>query len=68
MFYGVRQTGKTEGTTRTVGRKAGDSRKIDMVLTPKAGVDAGTYTITVETLQQGSSDVKGTISYTMVVE
>ena len=54
VFYGVRQTGTgtTVGDTRTVGFNAGESRKIDLTLTPKANIAPGTYTVTIQPKQQ----------------
>lgn len=73
VFYGVRQTGTgtTLGTTRTVGFNAGDSRKIDLALTPLENLAAGTYTITVQPKQQ-TNETSGTnlgnaITYTIVI-
>lgn len=69
VFYGVKQTGKAEaGATRTVGFEAGESRIIDMVLTPKSNLAAGTYTVMVELLQQGKSGVIGTITYQFTID
>ncbi len=54
VFYGVRQTGKTtaEGMTRTTGFKANTARKVDVEMTPLAGLAAGTYTVTFQAKQQ----------------
>lgn len=65
VFYGLIQNA-TDGT-KTVGFSAGDSRTVYMTLTPKTDLATGTYTVIVETLQQGSDDVKGTITYTFTV-
>ena len=65
VFYGLTQSA-TDGT-KTVGFVAGDSRTVNMRLTPKVDLVPGTYTLTVETLQQGSADIKGTINYTFEV-
>ena len=66
VFYGVIQK-KVYGT-KTVGFNPGDSRKINMVLRPKAGLADGTYTVTVELVQQGKNDVLlGTVDYTFKV-
>ena len=67
IFYGVVQ-GKDFGGTKTIGFEAGDSRNINMVLRPKADLADGTYTVTVELVQQGSeSKSLGTIDYTFTV-
>lgn len=73
VFYGVRQTGQTTavGMTRTVGFKAGDSRKIDLALTPKEGIANGTYTVTIQPKQQTGvttgTDLGTAIMYTFTV-
>lgn len=73
VFYGVRQTGKTTnlGMTRTVGFNAGDSRSIILTLTPKADLEEGIYTVTVQPKQQTgvtSGDNLGTaIKYTITI-
>ena len=66
VFYGVIQ--KKDYGTKTVGFNPGDSRKINMVLRPKAELAAGTYTVTVELVQQGNEGISlGTIDYTFTV-
>ena len=68
IFYGVVQ-GKDFGGTKTIGFEAGDSRNINMVLRPKADLADGTYTVTVELVQQGeNSESLGTINYAFTVE
>ncbi len=73
VFYGVRQTGQTTavGMTRTVGFNAGDSRKIDLALTPKAELEAGTYTITIQPKQQvgvtSGVNLGNAITYTITI-
>lgn len=54
IFYGVRQN-KDKGT-RTVGFKAGDERKIELVLRPKLEANNGTYTVTIQLMQQMDSE------------
>ena len=73
VFYGVVQgknvssTGKTVAT-KTVGFNPGESRTISMVLRPKAELAVGTYTVTVELVQQGNEGkLLGTIDYTFTV-
>ena len=67
IFYGVVQGKKISGT-KTIGFEAGDSRNINMVLRPKADLADGTYTVTVELVQQGNeSKSLGTIDYTFTV-
>ncbi|WNS75218.1 hypothetical protein RRV45_20465 [Bacillus sp. DTU_2020_1000418_1_SI_GHA_SEK_038] len=66
VFYGLIQ--HADYGTKTVGFSAGDSRTINMTLTPKTGLTPGVYTVTVEALQQGSNDVKSTITYTFIIE
>ena len=66
VFYGVIQ--KKDYGTKTVGFNPRDSRKINMVLRPKAELAAGTYTVTVELVQQGNEGISlGTIDYTFTV-
>ena len=66
VFYGVIQ--KKDYGTKTVGFNPGDSRKINMILRPKAELAAGTYTVTVELVQQGNEGISlGTIDYTFTV-
>ena len=68
IFYGVVQ-GKDFGGTKTIGFEAGDSRNINMVLRPKADLADGTYTVTVELVQQGeNSELLGTINYAFTVK
>ncbi len=68
IFYGVVQ-GKDFGGTKTIGFEAGDSRNINMVLRPKADLADGTYTVTVELVQQGeNSESLGTINYAFTVK
>ena len=70
VFYGLIQN-KDEGT-KTVGFNAKDSRTVNMTLTPKAGLEAGTYTVTVQAMQQnvnGNDKECGTpIAFTFTVE
>ena len=73
IFYGVRQN-KDKGT-RTVGFKAGDERKIELVLRPKLEANNGTYTVTIQLMQQMDSERNNTsdkvlgdkITYTFTV-
>ena len=73
IFYGVRQN-KDKGT-RTVGFKAGDERKIELVLRPKLEANNGTYTVTIQLMQQVDSKRNNTsdkvlgdkITYTFTV-
>ena len=58
IFYGVRQN-KDKGT-RTVGFKAGDERKIELVLRPKLEANNGTYTVTIQLMQQMDSERNNT--------
>ena len=83
IFYGVRQ-GKGTITSddvnlyksRTVGFKAGDERKIELVLRPKLEADNGTYTVTIQLMQQLDSERNNTIdkvlgdkiTYTFIVD
>ncbi len=68
IFYGVVQ-GKAFDGTKTIGFEAGDSRNINMVLRPKANLADGTYTVTIELVQQGeNSELLGTINYAFTVE
>ncbi len=73
VFYGVRQTGQSTdlGATRTVGFNAGDSRKIDLALTPKAELEAGTYTVTIQPKQQNGVtsgvNLGNAITYTITI-
>ena len=68
IFYGVVQ-GKAFDGTKTIGFEAGDSRNINMVLRPKANLADGTYTVTVELVQQGeNSESLGTINYAFTVK
>ncbi|MEE0248476.1 cell wall-binding repeat-containing protein [Peptacetobacter hiranonis] len=65
IFYGVKQE---NSIAKTVGFNPGDSRKINMVLRPKADLADGTYTVTVELVQQGNEGKSlGTIDYTFNV-
>ena len=57
VFYGLIQN-KDVGT-KTVGFNAGDSRTVNMTLTPKADLEAGKYTVTVEAMQQGKNEPFG---------
>jgi len=68
VFYGVRQTGTGSDKIRTVGFPSSTTRTVDMVLTPKADLEAGTYTVTIEAKQQGNPNSFGTITYTFNVE
>lgn len=68
IFYGLVQNKDKYNGVKTIGFNPGDSRKINMVLRPKADLAAGTYTVTVELVQQGSeSKSLGTIDYTFTV-
>lgn len=64
VFYGLIQNSEY---TKTVGFEAGDSRTIKMTLDPRDDLAEGIYTVIVETLQQGSEDVKATFTYTFEV-
>ncbi len=68
IFYGLVQDKEKYNGVKTVGFEAGDSRNINMVLRPKADLADGTYTVTVELVQQGNeSKSLGTIDYTFTV-
>ncbi|MEO4054129.1 hypothetical protein, partial [Solibacillus sp. CAU 1738] len=62
VFYGLIQN-NTVGT-KTVGFNANDLRTIEMTLQPLDELMVGTYTITVQVLQQGKEEVLDTITYT----
>lgn len=66
LFYGLVQGAAYNGT-KTVGFSAGETRTVAMTLTPKTDLHEGTYSLTVETLQQGSDSVKDSINYTFVI-
>ena len=66
VFYGLIQN--TKIGTKTVGYDSYESRTINMTLRPKAELAAGTYTVTVELVQQGNEGISlGTIDYTFTV-
>lgn len=73
VFYGVVQGKDVSSTgdtvvTKTVGFNPGESRTISMVLRPKAELAVGTYTVTVELVQQGNEEKSlGTITYSFTV-
>lgn len=66
VFYGLIQDA-TIGT-KTVGFASDTERTIVMTLMPKADLAPGTYTVTVEVLQQGGERFGEAIEYTFVVE
>ncbi|MGX8700156.1 hypothetical protein [Caproiciproducens sp.] len=66
IFYGLTQN-KTDGT-KTVGFNSGDKRTVNMTLTPQSDLEPGTYTLTVEALQQGNDEPQSEISYTFDTE
>lgn len=54
IFYGVRQD-SAKGT-RTVGFADGDVREIELVLNPLSNLANGTYTVTIQLMQQNDSE------------
>ena len=66
VFYGVIQN--INVGTKTIGFGINESRKITMKLKPKSDLEQGTYTVTVELVQQGNEGKSlGTIDYTFTV-
>ena len=66
VFYGVIQN--INVGTKTIGFGINESRKITMKLRPKTDLEQGTYTVTVELVQQGNEEKSlGTIDYTFTV-
>lgn len=64
VFYGVIQN--NEDGTKTVGFTPNDLRNITMTLQPKEQLEIGTYSLTIEVVQQGKEDkgILDRITYT----